>query len=237
MVYGPSGYGSSEPGSYGSGRFGPGPYGYGRSPYGAGQEGNRPAAPGRGARARAAALLVLAWAALLWLLESVDAASGHALDPYGITPREAGEVRDIVPAAFLHFGFEHVMANTVPLLILGFIAAVSGIRRFVGVVAVIILASGLGVWIFAPAGSVTAGASGVVFGLFGYLLVRGFVDRRPTWVGIGLVVAVLYGSILWGALPTGAGSGISWQGHLFGLLGGVLAAFLFREQRPKAPIR
>lgn len=222
MVYGPSGFGSPDPGSYGPGRYGSGP-----SPYGTGPA--RPAAPARRERAKAAALIVLAWVALLWLLEALDVASGHALDTYAVTPREIGELRDVVPAAFLHFGFGHLMANTVPLLILGFIAAVSGIRRFAGVVAVIILTSGLGVWLFAPAGTFTAGASGVVFGLFGYLLVRGFVDRRPTWVGIGLVVGVLYGSILWGALPTD--SGISWQGHLFGLLGGVLAAFLFREHR------
>ncbi|MGP3983903.1 rhomboid family intramembrane serine protease [Streptomyces sp. KR80] len=220
MTYGPGGYGPP----------GHGPPEYGRPPYGAGPPGAGPETSRRGARAKAAAVLVLAWVVLLWLLEYVDAANGHVLDPYGITPREPTELRDVVPAAFLHFGFQHLAANTMPLLILGFLAAVSGIGRFMGVVAVIILTSGLGVWFFAPAGSITAGASGVVFGLFGYLLVRGFVDRRPTWVGIGLAVAVFYGSILWGALPTT--TGISWQGHLFGLLGGVLAAFLFREQRP-----
>jgi membrane associated rhomboid family serine protease len=222
MVYGPGGYG---PPDYGSPRYGPPDYG----------SANRPGGATRGGRGWPAALLVFAWAALLWLLEAVDTASGHALDTYGVTPRELSELRDIVPAAFLHFGFDHLAANVVPLLVLGFLAAVSGIGRFVGVVAVIILTSGLGVWLFAPANSVTAGASGVVFGLFGYLLVRGFVDRRPAWVGIGLVVGLLYGSILWGALPTTAG--ISWQGHLFGLLGGVLAAFLFREQRPLSAMR
>jgi membrane associated rhomboid family serine protease len=98
----------------------------------------------------------------------------------------------------------------------------------------IILASGLGVWFTAPEHSNTAGASGLIFGLFGYLVVRGCVDRRIGDVALGAVVAVLYGSILWGVLPTA--SGVSWQGHLFGLAGGVLAAFLTSSRRtPGAP--
>ncbi|WP_415951305.1 rhomboid family intramembrane serine protease [Streptomyces sp. KLOTTS4A1] len=172
---------------------------------------------------------MVAWLGLLWLLEAVDVASGHALDTYGISPRELSELRDVIPAAFLHYGWDHLIANSMPLLVLGFLAALSGLRRFSFVVALIILTSGLGVWLTAPAFSVTAGASGVVFGLFGYLLVRGFVDRRISDVVIGLLVGAVYGSILWGALPTT--EGISWQGHLFGLVGGVLAAFLFRRER------
>nr|WP_243766240.1 rhomboid family intramembrane serine protease [Streptomyces sp. GC420] len=174
------------------------------------------------------------WVALLWILEAVDAANGHTLDTYGIEPRDLSELRDVVPASFLHFGFEHLMANTVPLLVLGFVAALRGIRTFAGVVTVIVLASGLGVWLFSPEYSNTAGASGVVFGLFGYLLVRGFVDRRVGDIVVGVIVAAFYGSILWGVLPTTAG--VSWQGHLFGLLGGVLAAFLFSTRRV-APTR
>jgi membrane associated rhomboid family serine protease len=196
--------------------------------YGFTQPAQVPVPPRRG-RAKAAGALMLGWVALLWLLEIVDVATGHALDTFGITPRYVGEVRDIVPAAFLHFGFDHVAANSVPLLVLGFLAALSGIRRFVGVTALIIVASGLGVWLTAPPYSTTAGASGVVFGLFGYLLVRGFVDRRIRDILIGLLVAAIYGSILWGVLPTA--TGVSWQGHFFGLLGGVVAAFVFRRPR------
>lgn len=172
---------------------------------------------------------MLGWVALLWLLEGVDFTTGGALDTFGIQPRDPSELVDVVPAAFMHFGFGHLAANTLPLLVLGFIAALrSGIRRFLAVVLVIILASGLGVWLTAAQNSNTAGASGVVFGLFGYLLVRGFIERKLLDIGIGLVVGVVYGSILWGALPTD--SGISWQGHLFGLIGGVVAAFALRER-------
>ncbi|GCD36703.1 rhomboid family intramembrane serine protease [Streptomyces chrestomyceticus JCM 4735] len=181
-------------------------------------------------RARPAAVLMLGWVALLWVLEIADAASGNALDTFGVRPRELSELADVLPAAFIHFGFDHLTANTLPLLLLGFLAAFRvGLRRFVGVALLIALTSGLGVWLTAPAGSNTAGASGVVFGLFGYLLIRGFIDRKPLDIGLGVLVAAVYGSILWGALPTD--SGISWQGHLFGLVGGVLAAFAFR-QRP-----
>ncbi|MGW7365971.1 rhomboid family intramembrane serine protease [Streptomyces sp. NPDC054841] len=183
-------------------------------------------------RARTAGKLMLGWVALLWALEAIDVASGHALDPYGITPRDIAELPDIIPAAFLHYGFGHVAANSLPLLVLGFLAALSGIRRFAGVVLTIVVASGLGVWLTSPADSVTLGASGVVFGLFGYVLARGFVDRSALDVVVGLVVAALYGSILWGVLPTD--SGVSWQGHLFGLLGGVAAAFVFRRPRERA---
>ncbi|MFJ6571624.1 rhomboid family intramembrane serine protease [Streptomyces sp. NPDC091292] len=179
--------------------------------------------------------VMVAWVALLWILEGVDTATNHALDTYGITPRRFTELRDIVPAAFLHGSWDHVASNSVPLLVLGFIAALAGIRRFAAVVATVIVVSGLGVWLTAPPNTVTLGASGVVFGLFGYLLVRGFVDRRPLDIVVGVIVAAIYGSILWGVLPTD--SGISWQGHLFGLIGGVLAAFVFRRPReiPAAP--
>ncbi|MFH9861959.1 rhomboid family intramembrane serine protease [Streptomyces sp. NPDC017202] len=187
----------------------------------------RPAPPSRRARARDAAVLVAGWVALLWVLEIIDAVSGHALDSYGISPREFGELRDVVPAAFLHFGFGHLAANSLPLLVMGFLAALSGIRRFLAVTALITLVSGLGVWLTAPAYSTTAGASGVVFGLFGYLVVRGFVDRRMGDVLVGLLVGAVYGSILWGVLPTA--TGVSWQGHLFGLIGGVVAAVAFRR--------
>ncbi|MFD1668292.1 rhomboid family intramembrane serine protease [Streptomyces calvus] len=169
------------------------------------------------------------WVALLWVLEAVDAVSGHALDTFGVSPRQVSELRDVVPAAFVHFGFGHLAANSVPLLVLGFLAAVSGLRRFVAVVVLIVVVGGLGVWLTAPAYSTTGGASGVVFGLFGYLLVRGFVDRRAGDVAVGVAVAAVYGSLLWGVLPTDAG--VSWQGHLFGLLGGVAAAFAFRRPR------
>ncbi|MET8830803.1 rhomboid family intramembrane serine protease [Streptomyces sp. NPDC004610] len=186
---------------------------------------------GGGARAWAAARLVLGLVALLWLLEVVDVLTGHELDGFGIVPRTPSELIDVIPASFIHFGFGHLMANTVPLLVLGFLAALGGIRRFLLVSALIIVADGVGVWLVAPSGTNTAGASGLIFGLFGYLLVTGFVERRPLGILVGILVAAVYGgTFLAGLAPTQ--TGISWQGHLIGLIAGVAAAFLVRGRRP-----
>ncbi|MCO4700669.1 rhomboid family intramembrane serine protease [Streptomyces sp. RO-S4] len=187
----------------------------------------------RGDRVRAAAVIAAGWVALLWLLEVADVLSGHALDGFGIAPRTPSELVDIVPAAFVHFGFSHVAANSVPLLVLGFLAALGGIRRFLAVCALIVVADGLGVWLVSPAGSNTAGASGVIFGLFGFLLVSGFVERRPLGILAGVLVGAVWGgSILAGLAPTQ--SGVSWQGHLIGLAAGIAAAFLLRRRPSKS---
>ncbi|MEU6922131.1 MULTISPECIES: rhomboid family intramembrane serine protease [unclassified Streptomyces] len=189
-----------------------------------------------GGRARTAAKVMLVWVAFLWLLEIVDASTGHALDTFGIEPRRAAELLDVVPASFIHFGFGHVAANSLPLLVFGFLAALSGVRRFAAVAAMIIVVDGLGVWLVSPSGSNTAGASGLVFGLFGYLLVRGFVDRRLLDIGAGLVIGAIWGSsILVGISP--ANTSVSWQGHLFGLAAGVAAAFVFRRRGTPASAR
>ncbi|MET7476725.1 rhomboid family intramembrane serine protease [Streptomyces sp. NPDC005648] len=189
----------------------------------------------RGDRAKAAAKLMVGWVALLWLLEVVDVVSGHALDGLGIMPRRASELVDVVPAAFIHFGFAHVASNSIPLLVMGFLAALGGLRRFAAVCAVIIVADGLGVWLISPANSNTAGASGLIFGLFGFLLVTGFVERRPLGIVVGLLVGAIWGtSILLGLSPLQ--TGVSWQGHLVGLIAGVAAAFVFRRraEEPRA---
>ncbi|WP_189107737.1 rhomboid family intramembrane serine protease [Streptomyces camponoticapitis] len=183
-------------------------------------------------RIKAAAALMLGWLALLWVLEAVDSSTG-ALQTYGLSPRDAGELRDVIPMAFLHHGFDHLAANALPLLVLGFLAALSGTGHFLRVVLTIMVVGGLGVWLTAADNSVTAGASGVVFGLLGYLLVRGFVNRRAVDIVVGLLVLVMYGSALWGVLPTNPT--VSWQGHLFGLIGGVMAAFMYRRPKRRAP--
>ncbi|MEU6141575.1 rhomboid family intramembrane serine protease [Streptomyces sp. NPDC047081] len=187
----------------------------------------------RGERAKAAAKLMVGWVALLWLLEVVDVISGHALDGLGITPREPSELVDVVPAAFIHFGFAHVAANSIPLLVMGFLAALGGLRRFAAVCAVIIVADGIGVWLIAPAHTNTAGASGLIFGLFGYLLITGFVERRPLGIVAGLLVGAVWGgAILAGLAPTQ--SGVSWQAHLIGLVSGVAVAFWSGRRRTPA---
>ncbi|MGW2018032.1 rhomboid family intramembrane serine protease [Streptomyces sp. NPDC001927] len=181
-------------------------------------------------RAKAATKLMLVWVTALWALEGIDYATGHALDEYGIVARDPESLGGVLAAPFLHFGFGHVAANSVPLLVLGFVAALGGIRRFLAVCGLIILADGVGVWLISPSNSITAGASGLVFGLFGYLVVRGFVERKLLGIAVGVTIAAVWGgSILAGISPTN--TTVSWQGHLVGLVAGAGAAFLFR---PKA---
>lgn len=182
-------------------------------------------------RALTAGKLMAGWVALLWLLEGVDVVSGHALDRFGIQPRDPSELVDVVPAAFIHFGFAHVAANSIPLLVLGFVAALSGIRRFLLACALIVVADGLGVWLIAPAHTNTAGASGLIFGLFGFVVLSGFVERRPLGIVVGLLIGAYWGTtILSGLSP--ANDGVSWQGHLIGLVAGVVAAFLLKRPAP-----
>jgi membrane associated rhomboid family serine protease len=176
------------------------------------------------------AILMIVLVAVMWAIEIVDYMENGRLDRYGIVAHEPDGLPGILFAPFLHAGFGHLMANSLPLLILGFVAAIRGIGRFLAASLVIILVSGLGVWFTSPPDTLTIGASGLVFGYFGYVVARGLFDRRTLDIVLGVVVAVLYYSILWGALPTQPG--VSWQGHLFGLIGGVIAAWLLRRRKP-----
>jgi membrane associated rhomboid family serine protease len=178
----------------------------------------------------AAAIILLAGA--MWAEEILDYVMSLQLDRYGIVGHDPRGLPGILLAPFLHAGFGHLMANTVPLLILGFVAAVRGVGRFLAATLVIALVSGLGVWLLTPPDVVTIGASGLVFGYFGYVTTRGLFDRHPLDIVLGVIVAAAYYSILWGVLPSGPG--ISWQGHLCGLAGGVLAAWLLRRRRAPA---
>jgi membrane associated rhomboid family serine protease len=171
-----------------------------------------------------AAMLTGGFVALLWILEIVDAASGHPLDAYGVQPRTEDGLVGIAAAPLLHFGFGHLVSNTVPVLVLGFLTLATGIARGLLATAIIWVVGGLGVWLFAQPGSIHAGASVLIFGWIVFLVVRGFLNRRPIEILIGVAVFLLYSSALLGVLP--GQPGVSWQGHLFGAIGGFLAARL-----------
>lgn len=174
-------------------------------------------------------LVVAAMVALMWLLEVVDVVVGHRLDAYGIDPRTTEGLPEVVSAPFLHLGFGHLISNTVPFAVMGAAIALGGAARVLVVTAVVGLVSGLGVWLVAPAGTVTLGASGLVFGYATYLLFRGLFNRSALEVVIGVVVGVVWGTaLLGGVLPQ---QGISWQAHVFGALGGLLAARLLARHR------
>ena len=178
----------------------------------------------RAPAARPGLLLVAAAIALMWASELVDAVSDARLDRFGIEPRDPDGLLEIVLAPFLHGGFGHLIGNTIPLVVLGAVIAFGGALRLLAVAAIVALVSGLGTWLVAPEGTVHIGASGIVFGFATYLMARGVYSRRLGQLAVGVVVLALWGAtLLRGLVPE---VGVSWQGHLFGALGGVLAARL-----------
>jgi membrane associated rhomboid family serine protease len=183
-----------------------------------------------------AAKILLALVALMWAVEVVDVAGDLRLDQYGIEAREPEGLDGIATAPFLHVGFAHLLGNTIPFVIMGLLIAFEGARRLLAVFAIVALVSGLGTWLVAPEGSIHVGASGVVFGFATYLIARGWFNRRTAQIAIGLVVVVVWGGVLLGGLQPR--EGISWQGHLFGAIGGLVAARVLARgdtQRIRAP--
>jgi membrane associated rhomboid family serine protease len=175
-----------------------------------------------------ALLLVVAMVALMWMVEVVDQIGFGDLDQYGIHPRDVDGLPEIVSAPFLHAGFGHLISNTVPFLAMGAAIALGGLVRVGLVTLTVALVSGLGTWLIAPANSVHLGASGVVFGYATYLVSRGLLSRRLTELAVGAFVVVIWGiGLLQGLLPQ---ERISWQAHLFGAIGGVIAAALLARR-------
>lgn len=170
-----------------------------------------------------AAIVIGAFTALLYLIELVDSALPADLDNLGIQPRTVGGLDGILLAPLLHHGWSHLFANTLAVVVFGFLAMAGGIGQWVAVTITIWLASGIGVWLTGAAG-VTVGASGIAFGWLAFLLVRGIFTRSFGQLAVAVVLFLYWGSTLLGVLP--GDPGVSWQGHLFGALGGVLAAWL-----------
>lgn len=163
--------------------------------------------------------------AIMWALELLDVLLRGHLDAAGIQARQTDGLLGILLSPFLHSGFSHLVANTLPLLALGTLVATNGRRAFWLATGIIVALGGLGTWLIAPAGSVTIGASGLVFGYLGYLLVVGVRTRHWIDLLVGLAVLVLYGGLLVGALPWAVADGVSWQAHLCGALAGGLAGW------------
>lgn len=175
------------------------------------------------ARAKGGLLVVGSFVALLFAIELVNMVTLHALNGvFGLRPRSADGVLDIFTFPLLHANLNHVLSNALPLVIFGFLVFMSGLRVFLTAVACSWLGSGAAVWLIGN-GGVTVGASGLVFGLFAFLLVRGFFNRNWWQILLSVVLFMAYGSILFGLIPSVAGY-VSWQAHLGGAAGGVFAA-------------
>ena len=170
-------------------------------------------------------LLVLgAFVAVLWAVQVVNWLTGYVLNFwFGLIPREFEGLDGVALMPMLHGSFPHLMANTPPVLVMGALLCVTATRALALVNAVIVLAGGAAVWLLGST-AIHVGASGLVFGWFGFLVARGAIDRCPVTMGVAAVVAFLYGAMIWGVLPGRAG--VSWEAHLFGALAGVLAAWI-----------
>jgi membrane associated rhomboid family serine protease len=189
--------------------------------------------PARRGQTQLEGLIVLAGVvAIMWVVEAVNSLdSNHLSASDGIYARNVGHIWAIFTAPFLHFSWQHLIANTVPFVFMGVIIALQGARKFLLVTLIVIVVGGLGTWLIAPANADTAGASGVVFGYATYLFARGFFNRSALELLTGLVVVVVWGGALLSSIVPHYG--VSWQGHVCGAIGGVVAAYLLRRERPR----
>ncbi|HXN37046.1 MAG TPA: rhomboid family intramembrane serine protease [Solirubrobacteraceae bacterium] len=170
---------------------------------------------------------------IMWAVEVVNSLDSYRLDKDGIVPRSLSHLDGVLFAPFLHASWSHLISNSVPFVILGLVIALAGAVRLLEVSAIVALVSGLGTWLIAPSNSVTVGASGIVFGYATYLISRGVFTRRVLEMLLGVVVLVVFGvTLLYDLIPH---TGISWQAHLFGAIGGVIAASLLSERSKALP--
>lgn len=167
--------------------------------------------------------------AVMWIVEVVNALDSNRLDTAGgLYARNVDHLWAIFTSPFLHVGFGHLIANTIPFVFMGAIIALRGAARLALVTLIVVIVGGLGTWLISPGGTDTVGASGIVFGYAGYLLTRGLFDHSVAELFTGAVVGVLWGAALIASLiPHGH---VSWQGHLTGALGGVIAAWLLARR-------
>ncbi len=187
-------------------------------------------------------ITIVTFVALLYVIELFDALNRHDLDDNGIRPLETDGLKGIIFAPLLHANWDHLLANTGPALVLGFLMTLAGMARFVYATTIVWIVGGFGTWLIgnvgAPPGVETnhIGASGLIFGWLTFLIVFGWFTRKIWEIVVGLVVLFIYGTVLFGVLP--GMPGVSWQGHFCGAIAGLLAAYVLsgperktREQR------
>ena len=179
---------------------------------------------------KAQATILLGLVSIFWIVEIVDQLLFMGrLNLYGIIPRTNEGLWGILFAPFLHGDWQHLIANTIPFLTLGWFVMLQETSDFFIVSIITMLVGGFGVWLFGVPNSVHIGASILIFGYLGFLLLRGFFQRNLPSILLSIIVGFLYGGLVWGVLPSQPG--ISWEGHLFGFLGGVIAAYFIGKRK------
>ncbi|MCW2887883.1 MAG: rhomboid family protein [Streptosporangiaceae bacterium] len=190
---------------------------------------NGPSAEAMIAEARKALWVMVTFLAVIWSVQVMNWALGYHLShDLGVRARDVGSLPDIFTSPLLHGSWAHIEGNSGPLFIFGFLAAYRGVKKFLALTVLIVIVGGLGEWFTSPTNTVTVGASGLVFGYLGYVIVRGIFDRHTIDLVIGLVMALCFAYQFTALLPA---NGISWQGHVFGLVAGVLGGWIFRDRR------
>ena len=177
-------------------------------------------------------IFVAAMVALMWLVEVFDAVGGNP-DAEGIRPRNPDGLVGVVASPFLHGSWGHLIGNTLPFVVLGLAIAIGGLARVAAVTGIVAFVGGFGTWLTAPSNTIVIGASGLIFGYATYLIARGAYTRHGWHIVGGLLVLAVYGTtLLFGLVPT---PGVSWQAHLFGGIGGIVAARVLHRGRTARP--
>jgi membrane associated rhomboid family serine protease len=179
------------------------------------------------AEARKALFVMVGILAILWIIQVVNVANHYSLNAYGIIPHDVHSLPYVLTAPFLHVSWTHIESNSGPLFIFGFLAAYRGVGRFFWLTGLVILTSGLAEWVLGSPRTIGVGASGVVFGYLGYVLVKGLFDRHGIDIMIGAVMALCFAYQFTVLLPK---AGVGWQDHIGGLVGGLAGGWIFRDR-------
>jgi len=177
-----------------------------------------------------AMVAMLAVAGVLWVVQLVNAGDNYALDRFGLRARHLAGLWGVVTEPFLHASYAHLLSNTAPLVLIGWVLMRSGVRNWAIVTAVVIVLGGLATWLVGPSDTVIVGASGMVFGWLGYLLARAFFARKFQWVVEAVLVLFFFGTLLFGLLPNFQAH-VAWQAHVSGFVAGVATGAVMHPRR------
>jgi membrane associated rhomboid family serine protease len=176
-----------------------------------------------------ALILMCGFAALLWVVEIIDALDDYQLNRFGLRPRVAAGLWGVLTSPFLHVDYQHLVSNTLPVILVGWVLMLAGVRTWLIVTALVVVVGGLLTWVLGPSNTLIVGASGMVFGWLGYLLARAFFSRRLKWILVAIAVLFFFGTLLFGLFPT-LHTGVSWQAHVCGFAAGIGAGALLHPR-------
>ncbi len=168
---------------------------------------------------------------VFWVVQILNSVHHYSFDRFGLRPRRIDGLWGVLTQPFLHAGYGHLLSNTVPLLAIGWVLMLSGLRTWLSVTAIVVILGGLATWVVAPAG-VIVGASGMIFGWLGYLIARAYFSRKIRWIVVAVLVLFFFGTLLSSVLPS-FDSNVSWQSHACGFAAGIAAGALLHPRRSR----